>query len=137
MVLEHLAQPRHFWDKLFEVLRRGGVFWGLTMDARHWFCHASLWAGRLRLKDWYLSALRGRRGEERYENYPVYYRSNTPRQVARYVGRFRTCECINLARVGQMNYYVPRPLQPLSDWLDRRAIARGKPGMLLLVRAEK
>src|SRR5947209_6592601 len=30
MVLEHLAEPAQFWDKLYHVLRRGGVFWGFT-----------------------------------------------------------------------------------------------------------
>jgi SAM-dependent methyltransferase len=137
MVLEHLAEPAAFWDKLHEVLRDGGVFWGLTMDARHWFCRASLWAERLKVKDVYLTALRGRRGKARYENYPVYYRSNTPGQIARYTQRFRSCETLNFARVGQCNYYVPRLLQPLANWLDRRALRRGRPGTVLAVRVEK
>src|SRR5262245_2500014 len=47
MVLEHLAEPQPFWDKLHEVLAPGGVFWALTVDARHWFCTASAWAQRL------------------------------------------------------------------------------------------
>ena len=137
MVLEHLAEPAAFWDRLYAVLRDGGVFWGLTMDARHWFCRASLWAERLKVKDLYLTALRGRRGEARYENYPVYYRSNTPEQIARYTGRFRSCETLNFARVGQCNYYVPRLLQPLANWLDRRALRRGRPGTVLAVRVER
>jgi SAM-dependent methyltransferase len=137
MVLEHLAEPAAFWNKLYEVLQAGGVFWGLTMDARHWFCRASLWAERLKVKDMYLTALRGRRGEARYENYPVYYRSNTPEQIVRHTQRFRACETLNFARVGQCNYYVPRLLQPLANWLDRRALRRGRPGTVLAVRVEK
>jgi SAM-dependent methyltransferase len=137
MVLEHLAEPAAFWDRLHVVLRDGGVFWGLTMDARHWFCRASLWAERLKVKDLYLTALRGRRGEARYENYPVYYRSNTPEQIARYTQRFRSCETLNFARIGQCSYYVPRLLQPLANWLDRRALRRGRPGTVLAVRVEK
>ncbi len=137
MVLEHLPQPGPFWDKLWEVLRVGGVFWGLTMDARHWFCHASLWAERLHVKDVYLTALRGKRGAQRYENYPVYYRSNTPRQIQRYTQRFRACEFLSFARVGQCSYYLPRLLQPLANWLDRQALRRGRPGSVLAVRVEK
>lgn len=137
MVLEHLPEPARFFDRLHEVLREGGVFWGLTMDARHWFCGASLLAERLRLKDLYLDWLRGRRGADRYENYPVHYRCNTPRQILRYVRRFRACDFLEFACVGQLNYYVPRPLRPLTDWLDRRALARGKPGTVLAVRAVK
>jgi SAM-dependent methyltransferase len=137
MVLEHLPEPARFFNRLHEVLRDGGVFWGLTMDARHWFCGASLLAERLNLKDLYLNWLRGRRGADRYENYPVHYRCNTPRQILRYVRRFRACDFLEFARVGQLNYYVPRPLRPLTDWLDRRALARGKPGTVLAVRAVK
>jgi hypothetical protein len=44
---------------------------------------------------------------------------------------------LNFARVGQCNYYVPRLLRPLTDWLDRRALRRGRPGTVLAVRVEK
>ena len=54
MVLEHLAEPQRFWDKLYSVLADGGVFWGLTVDSRHWFCGFSRWFDRLRIKDAYL-----------------------------------------------------------------------------------
>jgi SAM-dependent methyltransferase len=137
MVLEHLAAPGAFWDRLYDVLRTGGVFWGLTMDSRHWFCRASVWAERLKVKNLYLTALRGKRGEQRYENYPVYYRSNSPEQIGHYTGRFRSCEFLNFARVGQCNYYVPRLLRPLANWLDRRAMRSGRPGTVLAVRVEK
>jgi 2-polyprenyl-3-methyl-5-hydroxy-6-metoxy-1,4-benzoquinol methylase len=42
MVLEHLPHPQAFWDKLHQVLGDGGVFWGMTVDARHLFCQLSL-----------------------------------------------------------------------------------------------
>jgi SAM-dependent methyltransferase len=137
MVLEHLSRPERFWDKLWEVLKDGGVFWGLTVDARHWFTLVSRWAERLRVKDAYLEWFLGRRGVERYENYPAHYRTNSPRQLAHYARRFRSCELINFSRVGQLNAYFPRWLHPLANFLDRRAIRRGKPGTLLAVRAVK
>jgi SAM-dependent methyltransferase len=137
MVLEHLSRPELFWDKLWEVLKDGGVFWGLTVDGRHWFTRASLWAERLRIKNAYLEWFLGRRGVERYENYPAHYRTNSPRQIARYANRFRSCELINFSRVGQLNGYLPRPFHPMANLLDRRAIRRGKPGTLLVVRAVK
>lgn len=137
MVLEHLAAPQTFWDKVWEVLREGGVFWALTVDARHWFCRASWWSERLRIKDLYLDAVLGRRGTERYENYPVHYRCNTPRQVRAYTDRFRSCDFINFARVGQLNTVLVRPLHRLASYFDRRAIRKGKPGTLLFVRAVK
>jgi SAM-dependent methyltransferase len=137
MVLEHLPQPARFWDKLHEVLCEGGVFWGLTMDARHWFCTASVFAERLKVKDLYLNFLWGKRGLERYENYPVYYRANTPQQILRHVRRFRAHDFINFAREGQSNYYFPRLLHPVANWIDRRAIGKGQPGTLLAVRVVK
>jgi SAM-dependent methyltransferase len=137
MVLEHLPEPQRFWDKLHEVLRPGGVFWGMTVDARHWFRHASLWSQRLRLKEWYLTWLMGVRGEERYENYPVHYRCNTPERLARFAASFRSVECANLSRVGQCDDLLPARLRPLSRRVEASAIARGKPGTLLLVRAVK
>ncbi len=137
MVLEHLPRPQAFWDKVYDVLADGGVFWGLTVDARHWFTHASLWTERLKIKELYLRALLGRRGVERYENYPVYYRSNTPDQIAAYTGRFRSRECINFARVGQLTPLFPRFVHPLVKALDRRTLRGRRPGTLLAVRIAK
>jgi SAM-dependent methyltransferase len=137
MVLEHLADPQPFWNKVHEVLAPGGVFWGLTVDARHWFCSASLWSQRLRLKEWYLSWLLGQRGSERYENYPVFYRCNNPEQVGRHAGAFASVRCFNFSRIGQCDALFPRFVRPLSRWVETRAIRRGKPGTLLAVRAVK
>lgn len=137
MVLEHLEEPQRFWDRAYEVLAPGGVFWALTVDGRHLFCRASRWMRGLGLKDAYLNLRLGRRGVDRYENYPVYYRTNTPEAVRRHAGAFRGCELINFARVGQYSGYLPGPLRPLAHWADRRDIRRGRPGTLLAIRAAK
>lgn len=137
MVLEHLAEPQPFWDKLWDVLADGGAFWGLTVDGRHWFPRASRLAATLKVKDFYLNRLLGERGTQRYENYPVYYRSNTPEQIRHYARRFTSSEFVNFSRVGQCNSYFPRVLHPLGNLWDRRALRIGKPGALLAVRAVK
>lgn len=137
MVLEHLPAPERFWAKLYDVLRGGGVFWALTVDARHPFCRASLLAERLKVKGPYLRLLGGRRGVDRYENYETFYRSNTPEDVRRLAGRFSSAAFVNFARVGQWSAYFPGLLRPIVDLLDRRAIARGRPGTLLAVRVQK
>lgn len=134
MVLEHLPDPGAFWAKLREVLVEGGVFWGLTVDARHPFCKASLWAERLKIKGLYLRLLGGRRGEDRYENYPVFYRANTPDAIRLQARDFSAIDTINFSREGQWSPYFPGPFRPLVDRLDRRAVARGRPGTLLAVR---
>lgn len=137
MVLEHVPRPQPFWDKLHEVLKPGGVFWGFTMDARHWYCAASHFLDRMQLKELYLSFLLGQRGSDRYENYPVHYRCNSPQQLARFTRRFRSVECINFSRVGQINSYFPRPLRGVVSLVDRLAQARRQAGTLLAVRAVK
>jgi len=138
MVLEHLPQPQPFWDKLHRVLVEGGVFWGMTVDARHPFCRLSRSADLFRIKDLYLDLLLGRTSAgSRYRNYPTYYRSNTPRQIERLARGFLTCECVNFSRVGQWGSYLPRLLRPLADWTDRRAIRKGRPGTLLIIRAQR
>jgi hypothetical protein len=137
MVLEHLAEPQRFWDKVSAVLAPGGVFWGLTVDSRHWFCRFSRWFDRLGIKDVYLRFLIGRRGQERYENYPVFYRSNSPEQIAPLVSQFRSHEFHNFSRVGQCNGYFPAPLRPFVSAWDRRALRKNRPGTLLAVRVQK
>jgi SAM-dependent methyltransferase len=138
MVLEHLPDPQAFWDKLLEVLAAGGVFWGMTVDARHPFCRYSSWAHSLRIKDLYLDLVLGRKADgDRYRNYSTYYRSNTPRQIERLARGFRHCECINLSRVGQWSSYLPDILRPIADWADRRSIRNGHPGTLLIIRVQK
>jgi SAM-dependent methyltransferase len=139
MVLEHLREPGSFWRKLYEVLAAGGIFWGFTMDRRHWFCDASLWAKRLGIKEMYLNLLSRRPGkpEGRYKNYPVYYLSNSESQLKNHVAKFSACEFINFGRVGQLDNYFPRPLRTVGRLLDRLAMARSRPGTLLAIRVRK
>jgi SAM-dependent methyltransferase len=138
MVLEHVTRPREFWDKLHVVLTDGGVFWGLTVDGRHPFSRLSLWADRLMIKYYYLNLVLGRDADHgRYKNYPTYYRTNTPRRIARFARRFRSCQCVNFSRVGQWSPYFPRRLHAMADWIDERAVRSGRPGTLLIVRAVK
>lgn len=137
MVLEHLGNPQPFWDKLWEVLAPGGVFWGLTVDGRHPFSHTSLWMQRLHVKEVYLNTLLGRRGNDRYENYPVFYRCNTPRQIGEFTRRFTQCDFVNFARLGQWKDYYPKALHGLASAVDRRLLRHVGLGSVLAVRAEK
>jgi SAM-dependent methyltransferase len=138
MVLEHLSRPQPFWDKLFEVLAEGGVFWGLTVDARHLFSHLSLWADHLRIKNLYLDLVLGQATDSgRYKNYPTYYRTNTPAQISHLTRAFRSSEVINFSRVGQWSPYFPRSLRWIADAIDERSIRKGRSGTLLAVRTVK
>lgn len=137
MVLEHFEDPQVLWDKIHRVLKKGGVFWGFTVDARHWFVIASILTEKLRVKDWYLSRLHGNRGVERYENYGVYYRSNAPHQIQELTSAFSSSFVLSFSKVGQMDYYLPKNLRWLGRALDRVAIRVGSPGSIMAVRVEK
>jgi len=136
-VLEHLNDPEAFLRKIHECLVPGGVFWAFTVDARHPFTFASKLMERLGLKGVYLNTLRGRRGVERYENYPTVYRINSPRQVRRFSGRFARTECASLLRPGQMDYYLPRFARGPAHLLERVAGFLHMPGAILVVRLSK
>lgn len=137
MVLEHVQHPEQFWAKINSVLSDGGVFWGFTMDARHWFVYASLLTDKLGIKDWYLERLHGKRGDDRYENYQVYYRSNKPGQLKDQNRMARSLEVINFGRVGQMDFYFPSKLRWVGRMMDRIGNLLHMPGTMLAVRVEK
>jgi SAM-dependent methyltransferase len=137
MVLEHIAEPQRFWDKVHDVLKPGGIFWGLTVDGRSIFSIASYWLERVHAKELYMRWLMGRRGEQRYLNYPVFYRSNTPRQLEKYTRAFAAYELINFARIGQHRPVVPHWLHPVSDRFDRWVVDHKRPGTLLALRVVK
>jgi SAM-dependent methyltransferase len=137
MVIEHLADPQPFWNKVHEVLKPGGVFWGFTVDRRSLFAIGSLATEKLKIKDMYLNVMMGRRGEDRWMNYPVYYRSNTPRHVAQHTKQFARCNVINLACIGDFHAIVPKQLTPITDRYEAWVIRTKRPGTLLAIRAEK
>ena len=109
-VLEHVPRPEAFFRRLWEVLKPGGVFWGLTSDSRHPFAAASRLAGAIGLKDWYLDRLGGTRGQHRYENYPTYYLANSPGRIARHTRQFKSRQFMRWHRVGELDGVFPRPL---------------------------
>jgi SAM-dependent methyltransferase len=140
MVVEHVADPVTFMAKLADVLRDGGVFWAFTVDRRHWSTWSSLVLERLRLKTAYLNILHGKRGEERYANYPVHYRLNSPRSLSKHTDDFVFVDILNLARVGAEDYSLPRLVRPLNHAVDHLLNWIGAPGSNLafrLVRAPR
>ena len=136
MVLEHVAEEQKFWEKLIEILKPGGVFWGFTVDRRHFFSHVSMLMERLKIKTWFLDRLRGARGIERYENYQTFYRANSPRQIRPYVQNHFRCDFLSFSKVGQLDFYLPRSLRPAGHLLDCIQMATSLPGTLLAVRLE-
>lgn len=137
MVLEHVADAESFFAKLDSVLKPGGVFWGFTVDRRHWFAWSSQWMQRLGLKDRYLDLLHGKRGEERYENFPTHYRCNSPRALQELAGQHLKVETWSLHKHGQLDFYLPRWTWPVAHLVDRVSMMAGLPGSVLAVRVSK
>jgi SAM-dependent methyltransferase len=137
MVLEHVRDPARHWAAIHAALAPNGVFWGFTMDSRHWFPTASRIATTLRVKDLYLTVLHGRRGEDRYGNYPTFYRTNSPASIARWTHPFRTVDAFSLYGQSVADYYLPAGLRWVGRLLDRSTFALGGCGGVLAVKAVK
>lgn len=134
MVVEHVAEPRAFVEKAADVLKDGGVFWAFTVDLRHWSAWGSFAMERLGFKDSYLDRLQGKRGTERYANYPVHYKLNTPRAVSTHAAAFHHVDFINLSRVGAEDFNIPPRLRAVSHVVDHALEALGAPGSNLAFR---
>lgn len=137
MVLEHVENAEDFWSKIYDLLEPGGVFWGFTVDARHWFVTASSLLERTHLKTLYLNLLHGKRGENRYENYGVFYRTNSPEDIYKLTAQFSSTDIVSFQKIGQLDFYLPKWLHWLSRIIDRFEINRRKPGPVIAIRVEK
>jgi SAM-dependent methyltransferase len=81
-VIEHIRNPRPFFEKVSLVLKPGGVFWALTPNAGHLFAKASRAVETVGLKPLarrWLGACDD--GTMRVNDYPAYYRCNAPKSV--------------------------------------------------------
>lgn len=136
MVLEHLLNPEEFFAQLAKVIRPGGVFWGFTVDSRHFFSWVSKMMDVLQLKDRYLDRVRGSKGLDstRYDNFPVFYRCNSPSKLLRVAGDQFNLQTWSLHRIGQLDGYVPYRLRRFSRLVDRIIIRAHLPGSVLAVR---
>ena len=118
MVLEHVSDPAAFWSRLREILAPGGVFVAFSVNGAHWFAPIARFMSIIKLKSKYLDLLQGNLGTERYEDYPVYYRTNTPRQIRRHTRQFRAVRTDLFGPAGNVASYAPGPLQPIVRAVD-------------------
>jgi SAM-dependent methyltransferase len=133
-VLEHVEKPDLFFAALHRALRDGGVFWGFTMDGRHYFRFVSQALEFLGAKKWFLNRLHG---SNRYHNYRTVYRANMPGVLRNYLAPFARVELWSWGRIGQLQFYWPQTLHAFSRSLDRIQLRWHLPGSMLIVRAQK
>jgi SAM-dependent methyltransferase len=137
MVAEHVAEPDRFMAKVADILVDGGVFWSFTVDLRHWASWASVCLDKVAVKNFYLDRLHGKRGEDRYSNFPVHYKLNTPAAARRHAPGNLYVEPMNFFRMGAEDFNLPRILRPVNHLVDRLLGAVGAPGSNLVVRATR
>lgn len=137
MVLEHIRKPDVFWKKIHFVLKNGGVFWGFTMDARHPFAIFSNIMEKIHIKDWYLTSLHGDKGKNRYENYKVYYKTNSPNEIVKFTKSFSKIEFLDFFKIGQLDFYFPEPLKWIGRSYDKISRVLKWPNSMMIVRLEK
>lgn len=148
-VLEHVARPRQFLAEVHRLLRPGGWFIALTVDARHYVSWLS------RLAELLPGAAKQRLAQRLYgrplhDTFPTCYRLNTPSVVRRQAERagLRLAE---LTRFANADYFSFSPLlrrgAVLTDWLlERSGVGLGrlymvaalqKPAASIPVRADR
>jgi len=137
MVLEHVADPAAFWSRLHELLAPGGVFIAFSVNGAHWFAPIARFMTIVKLKTKYLDLVQGRRGTERYEDYPVYYRTNTVRQIRWHARQFRAIRTDLFGATGTVASYAPTRLQPLVRAVDSVLYRLLGQSINIVIRAER
>jgi len=83
-VVEHLRDPRPFLETVHSILKPGGSFFALAPNAIHPFAVLSRFIEVIGLKSYARSKIGlAETGEMRVNDYPAYYRCNSPRAVQR------------------------------------------------------
>lgn len=137
MVLEHVADPAAFWSRLHDILAPGGVFVAFSVNGAHWFAPIARFMSIIKLKTKYLDLVQGKRGTERYADYPVYYRTNTVRQIGRHARQFRATRTDLFGATGIVASYAPGRLQPIVCAVDSLAYRLLGQSINIVIRAER
>ncbi len=114
LVVEHVADPRRFLERVFRLLKPGGVFYATTPSSHHPFA----WMVRA-VEAMGLKGLAARRSGTKINTYPAYYLMNSRRAVvplARELGfsraEFFMYPCIN------WDTYFPQALRFIPHLYD-------------------
>lgn len=133
-VVEHIKDPAPFLAAVHAALKPGGVFWALTPHGRHPFAYLSraleLAGAKARLGR-YLAGLHGR---STVNDYPAYYRLNSPSSIARAARTAGFVECAyDFWPCVQWDTYFPPRLRWLPRAYDAALGTRYQPFMQILM----
>jgi len=135
-VVEHVADPTAFVGAVVNVLHAGGWFWFLTPNARHPFCVLSRVFGHQAFKRLVRRAYYDPGLGYTVNEYPSYYRMNSPKAVAALAGRVVPA-AFDTLRVYYMEAgfdpYFPTALRWLPRWYDRAISPRFPSRRLILI----
>lgn len=138
MVMEHVDDPRTFMEAIHTVLKPGGVYWGFTIDRRHWYSHIADLLSKTGLKSRYLDWLYGRQDEgERYLDYPTTYKLNAPGDFGPFDSLFSDISVWNTGATESVALYAPRPFRGVVRALESWRVGRGGARSELAVRLVK
>lgn len=87
MVLEHVMEPEPFLQKIAQVLKPGGIFLSLTVNADSTFARIAKFCHALRIQDLVLRIARGKQLVEDY-HYPAVYKMTSQRYLNHTCPRF-------------------------------------------------
>lgn len=139
MVIEHITEPKAFFDAVYRCLKTGGVFIGLTVNRGHHFTQLASLANRMKVDEVLLRLLRGRELVEGY-HYPTTYKCNSPKQLREIASTSGFAEPgFVFTENAEASVYLKGPLKPIG-WLSagrRRRLPESGILINLFVRLEK
>lgn len=137
MVLEHVESPNDFLSSLDRILRPGGVFLSLTVNANSLFGLTSAFCHWLKIEDFLLPLLRGKQQTDSY-HYPAFYRLNSARQFKASLNSTASLkESFTYLENGEVRAYFNGALRPVGACLT--SISKMTPSLhtTLFARLEK
>jgi hypothetical protein len=102
------------------MLAPRGVFLAFSVNGAHWCAPVTRFFSVTRLKSAYLTLVLGNPGTRRVADYPVYYRSNTARQIERVARDFPRGEQGDVRC--HWRYRLLRPAATVTDRANCRQV---------------
>jgi len=134
MVMEHVTDPAAFMGAVHRCMRPGGCYMFATPNSANFICLVGIASHKLRLDEPLLLLSKGRQQTEEY-HYPVQYRFNNPRAIARCVRAlgFNEPEFAFVEGDGSRSYFRG-PLRPIYSLLKaKRRLIRNPRALATLI----